>query len=580
MQSLDPGASGRTCSKGSSLNLNPSNAAKELQIVSVCVSLGEYPTIRYYKPRVPTHDASVLCSHLAKFVQQELDLYAQYHQDFPPPAPRPPGVLFIVDRTMDLFSPLVHEFTYQAMALDLLPVQDGDKITYVTKVNEGRQNEEAKEMEIGESDKIWVANRHMHMKDLLGKLVADFNKFRAENPQFADSDGTTNSVNTIKDMLAGLPQYQEGKEAFSLHLDMAERCMKVFNEHKLLDVGSVEQCLATGLDEDYKKPKNMTDQLVRLLDDPSVESQERLRLITLYLLYRGGLFGGDIRKLLAHADLPPQNGETLYNLDILGVRTQKPLKDNTPSPPSLFAPRPPQQPMGDEAAFTRFEPALKMMLEEQIRNTLDQQVFPFTKPHLVDGMMQDNVSQASLRSASKPTWARTRPSANEPRQRIIVFVAGGATYAEARACYEVSQSMAKDVFLATSHMLTPSLFLRQVTDLSADKRKLDIPAERPKPRAPDHLFEREPQPQPQSKPMREAGPAPGPVPMQNTMNAPRPSPAPPTAGLAAMTINSNGAHSNGRLSPGLGTASNPASGKLTKEKDKDKEKKKKKHLFR
>lgn len=55
------------------------------------------------------------------------------------------------------------------------------------------------------------------------------------------SDGGSSSVNTIKDMLAGLPQYQEGKESFSLHLDMAEQCMKVFNEHKLVDVGSVEQ---------------------------------------------------------------------------------------------------------------------------------------------------------------------------------------------------------------------------------------------------------------------------------------------------------------------------------------------------
>ena len=48
-------------------------------------------------------------------------------------------------------------------------------------------------------------------------------------------------MNTIKDMLAGLPQFQEGKEAFSLHLNMAEECMKVFSEHKLLDIGSVEQ---------------------------------------------------------------------------------------------------------------------------------------------------------------------------------------------------------------------------------------------------------------------------------------------------------------------------------------------------
>ena len=234
--------------------------------------------------------------------------------------------------------------------------------------------------------------------------------------------------------------------------------------------------------------------------------------------------------------------------------------------------------MGDEAAFTRFEPALKMMLEEQIRNSLDQTIFPFTKPHMIDGMMQDNVSQASLRSASKPTWARTRPSANEPRQRIIVFMAGGATYAEARACYEISQSLAKDVFLVTSHMLTPPLFLRQVTDLSADKRRLDIPAERPKRRAPEHLFEREPQPQPQIRPPPEASqpsvPAPAPA------RSPRPAPAPPTAGLAAMTMQSNGSYQNGAPSPGLSASNAPSGGKLTKDKDKDKDKKKKKHLFR
>jgi syntaxin-binding protein 1 len=95
-------------------------------------------------------------------------------------------VLFIVDRAMDLMAPLVHEFTYQAMALDLLNVSDGDKLTYRNVINKGQVDEEDKEVELGENDKIWVANRHMHMKDLLEKLVNDFNKFRAENPQFAE----------------------------------------------------------------------------------------------------------------------------------------------------------------------------------------------------------------------------------------------------------------------------------------------------------------------------------------------------------------------------------------------------------
>jgi syntaxin-binding protein 1 len=105
--------------------------------VSLCVTLGEYPAIRYYRPRNPSHEASVLCSHLARFIQDEIDQYAKFNHDFPPPSPRPRGVLFIVDRTMDLFTPLVHEFTYQAMAHDLLRIKDGDKVTYENEINAG-----------------------------------------------------------------------------------------------------------------------------------------------------------------------------------------------------------------------------------------------------------------------------------------------------------------------------------------------------------------------------------------------------------------------------------------------------------
>ena len=92
------------------------------------MSLGEYPTIRYHKPRNAAHEASVLCSHLARFVQDEIDMYATYHKDFPPPSSRPRGVLYILDRSMDLVAPLVHEFTYQAMVHDLLPVKEGDSV--------------------------------------------------------------------------------------------------------------------------------------------------------------------------------------------------------------------------------------------------------------------------------------------------------------------------------------------------------------------------------------------------------------------------------------------------------------------
>ncbi len=64
---------------------------------------------------------------------------------------------------------------------------------------------------------------------------------------FFHSSENANSLNSIKDMLAGLPQFQEGKEAYSLHLSMAQDCMNIFQQRKLADVASVEQVRAISL---------------------------------------------------------------------------------------------------------------------------------------------------------------------------------------------------------------------------------------------------------------------------------------------------------------------------------------------
>jgi len=206
------------------------------------VLLGEYPTIRYYKPRTASHEAGVLCSHLARFVQEQIDMYATYHNNFPPPSSRPRATLYILDRSVDLVAPLVHEFTYQAMAHDLLPIKEGAKVTYKVKINEGGGDRQEKELEISEKDKIWLANRHQHMKDTIEKLMGEFQRFMDENPHFTKSDsGGSNSLNAIKDMLAGLPQFQEMKEAYSLHLTLAQESMNIFQRQKLADISSVEQ---------------------------------------------------------------------------------------------------------------------------------------------------------------------------------------------------------------------------------------------------------------------------------------------------------------------------------------------------
>ncbi|KAJ9132547.1 Sec1 family superfamily [Pleurostoma richardsiae] len=544
------------------------------KITGVCVSLGEYPKVRYYRPRNPLHEASVLSSHLARFVQEELDTYAQWNQGFPAPSSRPQGVLLITDRSMDLMAPLVHEFTYQAMAHDLLPIRDpGDKVTFHMTINENTPNAQEKDMELHERDKVWVDNRHRHMKDTIDKLMADFQKFLDQNPHFANESGETTSLNAIKDMLAGLPQFQEMKEAYSLHLTMAQECMNVFQKHKLPDIASVEQTLATGLDEDFRKPKNILEQVVRLLDDEAITPPDRLRLVTAYILYRDGVILEDVKRLLAHAGLPPQDGEIISNLELLGARITHGLKDSRPAPPPLFPRNAKTAEQSEEYALSRFEPNVKYMLEELCKGALDPAVFPYVKPPL-DPNEDMLANQGSLRAA-KPSWAGAGRRVADNRQRVVVFLAGGATYSESRACYEVSARHNRDVFLATSHMVSPQLFVRQLRDLSVDKRRLDLPMERPKPKAPAHLFERPAPPMP-------AGPAPGgprvapPRKPMATGGLPgAPGPRPPTQAMGQMSlggtprpVNGSGSIAGGGGSYNAAPADDKKSHKLEKDKKK------------
>ena len=326
------------------------------------------------------------------------------------------------------------------------------------------------------------------------------------------------------------------------------------------------QTLATGLDEEHKKPKGMTDQVIRSLDEDGVGQPDRLRLIMLFLLFRDGLLPADLDKLLAHARLPGLDGQAIRNLHLLGARIARPLKDTKSQFQPLFPRKPPTVDPQQEYSLSRFEPALKYLLEEHTKNTLDQELFPFTKPQLTAEGQDENVTHTSLRSA-KPTWAKSRSNVNEPRPRILVLMAGGATFSESRACYETMQSSNKDVYLMTSHMLTPSLFMRQAGDLSVDRRRLGLPVEQPKPKAPAHLFEPE-SPPPAPKPT-----TPQPQPQQQPM--------PPTAQIANMNMNGPSSQQNGPsgMRPGLQPPHQPTSAPSLQANKPEKDKKKKHGLF-
>ena len=83
---------------------------------------------------------------------------------------------------MDVIAPFLHEFTYQAMANDLLPIEDGTKYPYKFQTAAGTY--EDKTATLSDSDTVWTEIRHMHMREAIDKLMADFNQFMQDNAGF------------------------------------------------------------------------------------------------------------------------------------------------------------------------------------------------------------------------------------------------------------------------------------------------------------------------------------------------------------------------------------------------------------
>lgn len=246
------------------------------------------------------------------------------------------------------------------------------------------------------------------------------------------------------------------------------------------------------------------------------------------MLWKDGLLEGDINKLICHSQLGQPDEKILRNMDLLGYRVVKKLKEQ-PRPGFPHKRKPPPQNYEEEVYdTTRFYPEVKYVVEDCIKGNLDPVTYPYVREDVAAAGAAQTPQQVNLRSA-RPTWSKTRGTAPDTRQRIMIFMAGGATYSESKACYDLSLQHNKDVYLGSSHMLTPGVWLDQLSRARENRRRLHLPQDMVK-QAPQHLFEPDPVPKPMApKPMApQQAPAPRP--------GPSAAPQPPTEAMSRMKV--------------------------------------------
>ncbi|PRP79539.1 Sec1-like family protein [Planoprotostelium fungivorum] len=441
------------------------------RIVTMCATLKEYPVIRYQAGKDGA--AAGLSHNLARLVSDKLDRLMRGSEEFNNSVnPNTRSTLIIVDRSIDPIAPLLHEFTYQAMIHDLLPV-DSDKFSYETTKNDGSTN--TKQVLLSELDPLWETLRHMHIAETMNWIIDNFNSFVKDNKASKLTSGKkVSNLKEMSDAMKAMPQYKEMLDKYSLHINMSQQCMTVFNEKHLADIAGLEQDMATGEDSEGKPVKNIISGLPRLLTLPEAELplDDKLRLLMLYIISQEGIKDADRKRLMELAHIPPVHQSAIANLRFLGVtlmkgtkakKTQK-MKEKKKSKQRTDAP---------PYELSRYVPALKVLGQEALENTLDTKDYPYLKE---DAAAEKSASSApnNYRTSTQPKWAnkdkRKTTATSAGGNRLFLFVAGGATFSELRSVYELSEKFKREVIIGTTSLLSPTEFVENLRQL----KRLDL----------------------------------------------------------------------------------------------------------
>lgn len=212
-------------------------------VMAVLLSLKKKPLIRYEKS---SPLAKKLATEVRYLMGQEEQLFDFRRVDTPP-------ILLVLDRRDDPVTPLLTQWTYQAMVHHLLGIQNGR--VDMSDVPDIRP--ELKEILLSQDqDPFFKKNMYLNFGDLGGNIKDYVEQYQSKTKNNADLE----SIADMKRFIEEYPEFRKLSGNVSKHVTLVSELSRRVGSHNLLEVSELEQSLACNDNHnaDLKVGPNMT----------------------------------------------------------------------------------------------------------------------------------------------------------------------------------------------------------------------------------------------------------------------------------------------------------------------------------
>lgn len=384
------------------------------------------------RPRVRFQRASALCRAVAERLvvrmEQENELFQFRKRDREP-------LLLIIDRREDPITPLLNQWTYEAMVHELIGV-DFNRVSMTDAPN---VPDDFRELVIDPiDDEFFRQNRYKNFGDLGVNLKELVDRFRVQSR-------SSSNLSTIEDMMkfvGNYPEFRKTSSNVSKHVALAGELSRLVGEMNLLDVSQLEQDIACREAEAEHRR-----QVMELLSKPNVSKSDKLRLVMLYslryegandrglpmmkdALHRTGLGSDGIHLITAVKEYA---GAAKRSSDVFSNRSFFAMASNTVR----------RGIGGVDNVYTQHEPLLVYTIDDLLRGKLKSAEYPLTRA-------EDDLQGLSVLGRGENSPSPFIP----PPQEVVVLIAGGVTYEEAKCISAINRE--KNAFMPPEGSTTAS----------------------------------------------------------------------------------------------------------------------------